>query len=360
MSLPKINKTKKDFFSGTLLRWYKPEARPMPWKGIKDPYKIWLSEVILQQTRVEQGWNYYEKIITKYPDVRTLAKATEEKFFKDWQGLGYYSRARNILHTANHIVKDLDGKLPADYESWLEMKGVGEYTAAAISSFAFNERRAVVDGNVFRVLARFFGIKLSTDESRNKKYFVTLANELIDEKAPGIYNQAIMDFGATVCTPLAPKCNECPFHKSCYAFVHEEVNELPVRTKKLVSKDRFFNYFLIRDDKHVLLSKRTQGDIWKGLYEFPMIETKKPVSVKILMGDKKWKNFYPGKKIKIKVVLKEEQQLSHQKIHAKFYQISDCGCDLNQFSSNYKKIQLKNLGKYAFPKIVTSAINDLF
>jgi A/G-specific adenine glycosylase len=357
---PKIPSAKKLFFTQSLLGWYKPERRPMPWKGIKDPYKIWLSEIILQQTRVEQGRAYYERITAKYPDVKALARTTEEKFFKDWQGLGYYTRARNILHTAKHIMEELDGALPRTHDEWLKMKGVGEYTAAAISSFAFNEKRAVLDGNVFRVLARFFGIQISTDEPGNKKYFSALANELIDTKNPGRYNQAIMDFGAMVCTPLAAKCGDCPLKVSCYAFKQKAVYELPVRTKKLKSRDRFFNYFLISDGSHIILSKRNGSDIWKGLYEFPMIETPKPVTLASLKGKKEWKEIF-NKEDKMKIISLPEiaQQLSHQKIYAKIYKIQWNKCVLSQHSTHYKKIQLKKINTLPFPKIFTSVIKAL-
>lgn len=204
----------------------------MPWKGEKDPYKIWLSEIILQQTRVEQGLSYYNNFIKTFPDIQQLAKAKDEKIFKLWEGLGYYTRCRNLIASARFVAKEKKGKFPDSYEEIKALKGVGPYTAAAISSFAFNLPHAVVDGNVFRVLARVFGIDKPTDTTEGKKYFTQLAEELLDKKRPGLYNQAIMDFGAMICKPASPLCATCCFKKHCIAFQRDRINELPVKEKK--------------------------------------------------------------------------------------------------------------------------------
>ena len=227
----------------------------MPWKGEKDPYKIWLSEIILQQTRVEQGLAYYTNFIKTFPTVHQLAKAPDEKVFKLWEGLGYYSRCRNLLATARFISKELKGKFPDNYESIKALKGIGPYTAAAISSFAYNLPHAVVDGNVFRVLARVFGISKSIDSTEGKKQFTVLAEELLDKNHPGLYNQAIMDFGAVICKPAAPLCDTCVFKKECYAFRHNKVNALPVKEKKINIKKRWFYYLVLEYSK--LLSNCT-------------------------------------------------------------------------------------------------------
>ena len=222
-------------FTSTLLHWHaKDNTREMPWKGEKDPYKIWLSEIILQQTRVEQGLAYYNRFISTYPTVFDLAKAKDQTVFKLWEGLGYYNRCRNLLATAKEIVKTFNGKFPNDYETLLTLKGVGPYTAAAIASFAFNAPHAVLDGNVFRVIARYEGIDVPTDTTAGKKIFETRAAALLDKKRAGLYNQAIMDFGATVCKPMAPNCNACPLQKTCVAHATAQVNQIPIKEKQLV------------------------------------------------------------------------------------------------------------------------------
>ena len=246
----------------------------MPWKGEKDPYKIWLSEIILQQTRVEQGLDYYHRFIQMFPDIRQLAKAKDALIFKLWEGLGYYSRCRNLIDTARFISKELDCRFPNSYQSIRELKGVGPYTAAAISSFAFNLPHAVVDGNVSRVLSRVFGIEKPVDSTEVKKYLSTLAEELLDKKQPGIYNQAIMDFGAVVCKPSIPLCSICPFNKTCFAFLNDKVKKLPVKSKRITIKERWFYYLVIEGENGVIIQQRKSKDIWNQLYEFPMIERK--------------------------------------------------------------------------------------
>lgn len=263
-------------FTSTLLHWHThSNTREMPWKGEKDPYKIWLSEIILQQTRVEQGLAYYNKFTQAYPTVFDLAKAKDQTVFKLWEGLGYYNRCRNLLATAREIVKTFDGKFPNDYETLLTLKGVGPYTAAAIASFAFNAPHAVLDGNVYRVIARYQGIDVPTDTTAGKKIFETRAAALLDKKRAGLYNQAIMDFGATVCKPLAPTCNNCPLQKTCVAHATAQVNQLPIKEKQLIKKERRFYYFLLQVQDEIWVTERKHKDIWQGLFEFYLLGAEK-------------------------------------------------------------------------------------
>ena len=254
----------------------------MPWKGEKDPYKIWVSEIILQQTRVEQGLAYYNRFIKTFPTVHHLAKAPETTIFKLWEGLGYYTRCKNLIATAKYISKELNGKFPNKYDEILKLKGIGPYTAAAIGSFAFNLPHAVVDGNVFRVLARFFGIKTATDTTEGKKIFTALANELLDKKQPGIYNQALMDFGAMICKPQQPLCMECPLKTGCVAYLHDLITVLPIKEKTITKKPRWLYYIIIEHNGKVYVRKRSEKDIWQNLYEFVLLKMIRSYLVKKL------------------------------------------------------------------------------
>ena len=260
------------FFRTNLLAWAASHLRPMPWKGERDPYKIWLSEIILQQTRVEQGLPYYEKFVAAYPTVTDLANAPEDELFKLWEGLGYYSRARNLHFTAKYIAGELDGQFPDTYASIRALKGVGDYTAAAIASFAYDLPYAVLDGNVYRVLARFFGIETPTDTPAAKKAFTQLANAVLDPTQPGVFNQALMDFGATHCSPKQARCPSCPMQPQCVAYQKGKVNEIPLKSKALVKKERFFCYAVFNAGADTFVRKRTEKDIWRGLFEFPALE----------------------------------------------------------------------------------------
>lgn len=252
--------------------WHAGHRRPMPWKGERDPYKIWLSEIILQQTRVEQGLPYYEKFVATYPTVGHLAAAPEDEVFKNWEGLGYYSRARNLHTAARYIAGELAGHFPKTYEGIRSLKGVGDYTAAAIAAFAYDLPHAVLDGNVYRVLARFFGIPTPIDTPAAKKEFSALATALLDTARPGAYNQAIMDFGARHCSPRQPACEQCPLKPHCVAFKTGEVNGLPVKSKAIEKKDRFFAYAVFYQGDYTWVRQRTGKDIWQNLYEFPLLE----------------------------------------------------------------------------------------
>lgn len=328
----------------------------MPWKGEKDPYKIWLSEIILQQTRVEQGLAYYHRFIDSFPGIHQLAKAPDYKVFKLWEGLGYYTRCRNLIATARHISKTLDGKFPGNYGEILKLKGIGPYTAAAIASFAFNLPHAVVDGNVFRVLSRVFGIGKPIDSTDGKKYFTQLANDVLDKKHPGIYNQAIMDFGAVVCKP-APLCNECVFNKICFAFQNNKTGELPVKEKKISIKKRWFYYLVLEHEAEIAIRQRTGKDIWNQLHEFPLIETaseettKKIVEHAEKLGLLQKKNY---EVVAFSPIFK--QQLSHQLISGQFIKIKlKRKLNLDNEMSWVTKREMKNL---AFPRFINKYLDN--
>jgi len=340
----------KNSFAKRLLKWNNEENhRQMPWKGEKNPYYIWLSEIILQQTRVEQGLPYFLKFKEKYPTVKKLAEAKEDEVMKLWQGLGYYSRARNLYETAKNIQQNYKGKFPNTFEELKKLKGIGDYTAAAIASFAFGEKRAVVDGNVIRVLARIFGIETAFDTTAGKKQFAELAQKLVDEKAPDIYNQAIMDFGSLICVPQKPKCNVCPFSKTCAAKNNELIDVLPYREKKIKIKSRYFNYLIIKNEKEIFIQKRTTNDIWKNLYQLPLIETQKSLKKDF---QKAVSNHLGTNKFSIPSVSEEiSQMLSHRKIHFRFIEVELK--DFKTFSlADFQKIKIKSLRKFAFPRTI--------
>ncbi len=323
----------------------------MPWKGEKDPYKIWLSEIILQQTRVEQGLAYYNNFIKTFPTIHQLARAKDEKVFKLWEGLGYYSRCRNLLVTARFISKELKGKFPDSYESIKLLKGVGPYTAAAIASFAYNLPHAVVDGNVFRVLARVFGISKAIDSTDGKKHFTALAEELLDKKQPGLYNQAIMDFGAVVCKPAAPLCDSCVFKKDCYAFQHNKVGELPVKEKKISIKKRWFYYLVMEYKNAIAIRQRTDKDIWHSLYEFPLIEVAAASSVNDILKQAVKENWLKAKGYSVRTLSPlYKQQLSHQFISGQFILLTLKTRPAND--GNWQWIARKDLQRYAFPRML--------
>ncbi len=341
-------------FSRILLNWHLVEnSRQMPWKNEKDPYKIWLSEIILQQTRVEQGLNYYNRFITAFPDINALANATEAAVFKLWEGLGYYSRCRNLIATAKFISAEWQGIFPSTYEEIRSLKGVGPYTAAAISSFAFNLPYAVLDGNVFRVLSRIFGIDTPIDSSAGKKKFTELSNLLLDKKQPAIYNQAIMDFGAVICKPQ-PRCDECPFRSHCFAFQQNKMSDLPVKEKKVNVRKRWFYYFVVKQGQTIVIRQRTAKDIWQNLYEFPMIETSDQQDLKaILLQAEKNLSLASGSYDIESVSSIYKQQLTHQLIVAQFIRIrlKEKLQSRDQMSACLR-ITNTQLRKYALPKVM--------
>lgn len=328
----------------------------MPWKGEKDAYKIWLSEVILQQTRVEQGWKYYEAFVEKYPTIQHLAAAKDDEVFKLWEGLGYYSRCRNLLSTARVIAHEYDGKFPKQYEDILKLKGIGPYTAAAIASFAYNLPYAVLDGNVYRVLSRIYGIQTPTDTNEGKKQFQELAVKNLDVTSPALYNQAIMDFGATVCKP-SPVCGECMMQDICVAFKESLVSHLPVKEKKLVKKERFFTQFVIVYKDEVLVNKRMAKDIWKDLHEFYVEESDKAVkwnekAIKQFLFDRFSITSFTAEKVAIEY----KQQLTHQTVYTTFI-IIQCK-EITHTLQHLKWVSISQIQSLAFPKTTASFIQE--
>ncbi|MEM1319513.1 MAG: A/G-specific adenine glycosylase [Bacteroidota bacterium] len=356
MSLPSSSTARQ--FRQTLMDWYAQSHRPMPWKGIKNPYLIWLSEIILQQTRVEQGWAYFERFRENFPTVKHLAEAEEDVVMKLWEGLGYYSRARNLHATAKYIAFDLKEEFPKTYESLLRLKGVGPYTAAAIGSFAYDLPVAVVDGNVYRVLSRYFGITTPIDSTLGKKEFAALAQELLDKNQAGRYNQAIIDFGATQCKPKRPNCPQCPMQEGCVAYHDDQVNSLPIKSKKIKRKTRYFNYLVINAANQVLLQKRNQKDIWQNLYEFPLIESEQLLQRSALKETKSWQEWSFLQSAGItRQAGPFKQQLTHQTIIANFWEIQ-LSSSLKPEAFAFLAVPRKSLRKYAFPRIIDLYLQD--
>ena len=311
------------FISAQLIDWFESHKRDLPWRGINDPYKIWISEIILQQTRVNQGWDYYTRFIERFPDVKKLADAEEVEVLKYWQGLGYYSRARNLHATAQMIANQLDEKFPEDYSSVLKLKGIGEYTAAAIVSLAWNKPYPVVDGNVFRFISRLLGVNEPIDTGAGKKLFTQIAGRLMNPKYAGVFNQAIMEFGALQCVPASPECNVCPFDEICYAYNSNQVFHFPVKRNKVKTKTRYFHYFHIRFQDYTYLNKRIGKDIWKNLYEFPCIESEESLSFEQLQQTKQFKKLFPEPahgQYKL-AVFGKKHVLTHRILFANFYEV---------------------------------------
>ncbi|MBK9282879.1 MAG: A/G-specific adenine glycosylase [Sphingobacteriaceae bacterium] len=343
------------WFATKIIEWYGHNKRNLPWRNTKNPYKIWLSEIILQQTRVEQGLPYYTRFIEAFPTVNDLAKAKEDRVLKLWQGLGYYSRARNLHTASKQIMRQFKGKFPEKHEDILKLKGVGNYTAAAISSFAFNTSKAVVDGNVYRLLSRVFRIHSPIDSTSGKKDFQALADLLIDEKNPGKFNQAIMEFGSQFCKPKNPDCENCIFNNKCLALKHNEVKTLPIKAGKVKVRTRYFNYFLIIDNKRTLIiKKRAEKDIWEGLYDFPLLETEKILTPAEITTSSHLQE-YRKKQIKILEISKTYVHiLSHQKIMCQFVLLKVSALH----ATRHKTANSKTLTKFAFPRLIELYIND--
>ena len=335
-------------FSNDLISWYLKNKRDLPWRRTKDPYLIWLSEIILQQTRVEQGLSYYEKFKNEYPTINDLAKANENEVLKLWQGLGYYSRARNLHYTAKYISNEFNGSFPNDYKKILSLKGVGEYTAAAISSFSFGKAYPVIDGNVYRVLSRVFGVSEPIDSTIGKKKFKELANSLIDQNNPDIYNQAIMEFGALQCLPKKPACDSCIFKLNCFALKNDLINVLPSKKKKINQRARFFNYIIyIDENENTYLKQRKENDIWKGLFDFPLIETVEQIEEISNIINLKKNEVLVNKSNQVKHIL------SHQKIYATFWKVKIIG---EKNDSLLLKTQIEDISKFAVPKLLENYI----
>jgi A/G-specific adenine glycosylase len=345
-------------FTKKLLAWNRNQnKRSMPWKGETNPYRIWLSEIILQQTRVEQGTVYYEKFIAGFPTILDLAKAPEKEIFKYWEGLGYYSRCRNLIATSKIIASEYGADFPSSYTEILSLPGIGQYTAAAIASFAFGLPHAVVDGNVERVLARYFGITAPVGSAAGKKLYTTLAGDLLDKKKPGIYNQAIMDFGATICKPKNPLCNICIQSKNCQAFQQGWINRLPVKTTPIIRKKRWLYYFLVPAGKgKIWIRERTGNDIWQNLYEFVLWETGKIIPQEKITQAPFFKKHFGKRGFQIQYISPAfSQTLTHQSIIGLFVHLNK---PLGKLAG-YQSIPRKSLHEYPFPKLITDYIKIL-
>lgn len=341
------------FFSKILLAWYEDYGRTLPWRDTRDPYLIWISEIILQQTRIVQGMSYYLRFVERFPDVYALAAADEDEVLKYWEGLGYYSRARNLHAAARDIVGRFAGHFPEEHKDVLSLKGIGEYTAAAICSFAWKQPYAVVDGNVYRVLSRFFGIEHPIDSHAGKKYFASLAQELLDSSNPDLYNQAIMDFGALQCVPKSPDCEKCPLCDRCVAYAQGEVSHFPVKTGKTEVKPRYFNYLCILHEDSLLLSQRKEKDIWQNLYEFPLIETPEAFKPEELMRHESFKKLFSlqdGFRL-LRTDRMPKHQLSHRTIYACFYLLEVD--HLTPALKDYLPVKRNELHRYAFPRLIS-------
>jgi len=341
-------------FAKTLTYWYLKNRRDLPWRETRDPYRIWLSEIMLQQTRIAQGLPYYLKFINAFPTVFDLANASEENVLKLWQGLGYYSRARNLHFTSKHVAFQLKGNFPATYKELLKLKGVGDYTASAIASICYNENVAVVDGNVYRVLARFFDIETPINASQGIKEFKKLAEELLDKEDPGTYNQAIMEFGALQCTPQLPKCESCPLSHACLALKNNKVDQLPVKLKKTKISKRFFNYLVYRSKENTtIIEQRVGKGIWEGLYQFPLIETMNLLSPEEFMAHPEFQTLID---IKLHpVTLYNEtpvvHKLSHQHIYTRFWIIENDGL-------HHKQIPVAKIQDYPVPVLIANFLKE--
>ena len=342
---------KSDFFSNVLEMWYKEYGRVLPWRLTKDPYAVWISEIILQQTRVAQGMEYYKRFMERFPIVEELACAPQEEVLRYWQGLGYYSRARN-LHVASQQILG-QGGFPSTYAGIRALKGVGDYTAAAISSISFGLPHAVVDGNVYRVLSRVFGMDVPIDSTQGKKQFAQLAQELLDVGNPGLYNQAIMDFGAVQCVPKSPDCEVCPLQEKCVAWASQRVEELPVKNHKTKVTDRYFQYFLIHVGDEFLLHQRTGGDIWQGLYELPLHETESQESCALHATG--WADLAVG--VLKPVCQNVKHVLSHRILHADLYQITLVSWP-EVLPDGYFRVKADELERYAIPRLVEILLKD--
>lgn len=340
-----------DIFNTRIHHWYSIYKRDLPWRNTRDPYFIWLSEIILQQTRIDQGMAYYLEFTKEFPTISALANASEDQVLKLWQGLGYYSRARNLHFTARYIAENYEGNFPAAYREILSLKGIGEYTAAAIASISFNLSYPAIDGNVFRILSRFFGISEPTDTASGKKIFAKMAAELIKETDPGMHNQALMEFGALQCKPHKPDCAQCPLQENCFALSTGKIAELPVKLKKTKQRNRYFNYFLILNDRHTWLKKRTEKDIWENLYELPMIETSSAVNIEtILSMPEVFQLINPEQSVIEGAKDWNIHLLTHQKIYYRLIKIRLL--QENKMPADMMRVNKQDIFNFAVPKLL--------
>lgn len=346
-------------FTVSLLDWYGTGKRSMPWKDTKDPYKIWISEIILQQTRVSQGTDYYLRFVARFPDISTLAIASEDEVLSMWKGLGYYTRARNIHATAKIIMQEHAGVFPKTYKEIIQLKGIGPYTAAAISSFAFDLPHAVVDGNVIRVISRYFGIREAVDDTKIRKHIDGLAEELLHAERPSDYNQAIMDLGAMVCKPQSPTCETCCMKDTCLAYDEKLTDKIPLKSKKIKKRERYFHYLVIESKEDIVLNRRAEKDIWQGLYDFPCIE--KHSEKKLLLEEIVDLTKELGLDLKIikqlEISKTHRQTLTHQYINGIFYSIPYNFANL-ELKEGYSFAKKENLSNFAIPKLIDWYLGD--
>lgn len=343
-------------FSAQLIAWYEENKRDLPWRNTTDAYIIWLSEIILQQTRVEQGKPYFYRFAEKYPTVADFAAASEDEVLRLWQGLGYYSRGRNMLKTAQLVQEQFAGNFPTSYNELIKLKGIGEYTAAAISSFSANETKAVVDGNVYRVLARYFGIDEPINSPKGKKMFQKLADEVLDVNRPALHNQAMMEFGAMLCKPKNPACGICPVRLGCEAFKTNATATLPVKLKNVKVKQRFFNYLLIFDEKKILMNKRSDNDIWANMYDLPLIETKELLEPVQIMALPEMQIFGKGNTLKDNSGI-IKHILTHQRLSIRFLILDKFP---EKLQDGWFYADIDDLQHLAMPKSIFIFIKNIF
>lgn len=335
-----------------IINWYNENKRDLPWRKTKDPYLIWISEIMLQQTRVATAIDYFNRFTKRFPTVNELAKAQEQEVLNLWQGLGYYSRARNLHHSAKTIHTIYKGVFPDTYKDILQLKGVGTYTAAAISSFAYNLPYAVLDGNVFRVLARLYGIETAIDGTEGKKLFQSIATETMGNATPEIYNQAIIEFGALQCIPKSPNCDTCPVKTNCFAYKHNIVDKLPVKSKQIKLKNRYFYYLFLSCSNQFAIEKREGKDIWKNMYQYPLIESDKELSIENLINAKQWINIFGDTNLVIQSFSDNiVHKLTHQNINCRFVHVEISEDYLNK-NERFIFIDKKESEQYPFPKLI--------
>lgn len=328
-------------FQQEIINWYLVNKRDLPWRNTSDPYIIWLSEIILQQTRVAQGMPYFYKFLANFPTVQDFAAASEDQVLKLWEGLGYYSRGRNMLNTAKMVVDLHNGLFPTDYDTLIKLKGIGDYTASAISSFAVKESRAVLDGNVFRVLSRFYGIELAINSTEGKKAFAELAFKLIQGQDSSIYNQAIMEFGALQCKPKQPLCESCPLRLNCYAYTHQQVEHLPLKIKANQKKIRYFYYMLVQKADLILIKQREAGDVWQQLYDFPLIELPGEMADHREKFQKEVFNLF-NEEVILTPIVQVKHVLTHQIIYVHFFALNNNLTNFNT-TANFKWVSRDDL-----------------
>lgn len=346
------------FFSRKILNWYNINKRDLPWRNTRNPYYIWISEVVLQQTRVDQGKQYYLKFIDSFPDISNLATASEDEVLKLWQGLGYYSRARNLHRGAKQIIEQHKGIFPDKYSELLKISGIGPYTAAAIASIAFNNAVAAIDGNVYRVLSRVFEVNDAIDSGAGKKTFEKLANKLIDKNEPGNYNQALMELGALICKPHNPDCKNCPLQNNCLAYKNKTINTLPVKSKKTLIRHRYFYYLIINYEECVYVKQRTENDIWKKLYDFPLIESTKDLPANAITQSADWINIFGQSPATLNHISElVNHQLTHQKIYARFIHLTIK--NEKYLPANFIKINKRDIFGLAVPKIIENYLTKV-